>query len=137
MVKSTWLYRTAAILLALFDAGHTFIFLTFKPSNAEGLAVMEGMNRVHFQMFGGSLTYGDLYVGFGLVVTVYLIFAAYLAWRLSVVARTAPQSIGALRWVFTGAQAAVLVLACMYFTGPPVWFAGAIAVSVAWAALAQ
>jgi len=136
-ITTTWLYRIAAVLLALFDAGHTFIFLTFKPSNAEGLAVMEAMNRVHFQMFGGSLTYGDLYVGFGLVVTVYLIFAAYLAWHLSNLARTAPQAIGGLRWAFPAAQVVVVVLAWRYFSGPPVWFACAIAVCLVWAAVAQ
>src|SRR5579863_8437295 len=120
MVKSTWLYRIAALLLAVFGAGHTSGFLTFKPSNADGMAVMEGMNRVHFEFFGGSLTYGDLYMGFGLVVSVYLFFAACLAWYLGSLAQTAPQSIGWLRWVFTAAQASVLVLASIYFAGPPI-----------------
>jgi hypothetical protein len=136
-MKTAWMYRIAAVLLVLFDAGHTFIFLTFKPSNAEGVAVMEAMNRVHFQMLGGSLTYGDLYLGFGLVVTVYLFLAAYLAWRLSNLVQTAPQAIGGLRWVFPAAQVGVLVLAWLYFSGPPVWFAGAIAVCLLWAALDQ
>jgi hypothetical protein len=134
-MKTSWLYRIAAVLLAIFDAGHTFIFLTFKPSNPDGQAVMEAMNRVHFQIFGGSLTYGDLYVGFGLVATVYLAFAAYLAWHLSGLARTA-QAIGGLRWMFPAAQAGVFILAWIYFTGPPIWFAGAIAVCLTWAALA-
>lgn len=134
-MKTTWLYRIATVLLAIFDAGHTFIFLTFKPSNPDGLAVMEAMNRVHFQMFGGSLTYGDLYTGFGLVATVYLAFAAYLAWHLSGLTQTA-QTIGGLRWVFALAQVGVFIVAWTYFTGPPIWLAGAIAVCLTWAALA-
>jgi hypothetical protein len=127
-MTSTWLYRIAAILFAVFDAGHTYIFLTFKPPTAEGLAVLEAMNRVHFQMFGGSVSYGGLYIGFGLVATIYLAFSAYLAWHLSRLALKTPQAIGAIRWIFAGVSIAVMIVACAWFTGPPVWLTAAIAV---------
>jgi len=43
-MKAVTLYRIASVLLVLFAAGHTFGFLKFKPSSAEGLAVRDAMN---------------------------------------------------------------------------------------------
>jgi hypothetical protein len=136
-MKATWLYRIAAVLFVLFAAGHTFGFLTFKPPSAEGQAVMEAMNRVHFQFGSASLTYGGFYVGFGLYVTVYLLLSAFLAWYLSAVARKAPAVIGGLGWVFFGVQVMGLGLSWVYFSGPPVVLSVMVAVCLGWAMVAM
>ena len=91
-MSATRLYRIAAVLFVLFAAAHTFGFLRFKPPTEEGMAVLNAMNTVHFAGF----SYGGFYVGFGLYVSVYMIFSAFLAWHLSNVATLYPQSIGAL-----------------------------------------
>jgi len=46
------------VLFVLFAAGHTFGFLNFKPPTAEGLAVRDAMNNLHF---GADLSYGAFY----------------------------------------------------------------------------
>ena len=96
MVKPTLLYRIASVLLVVFAAGHTFGFLKFKPPTPEGLGVWEGMNNVHFQIGKSTYTYASFYNGFGLFATLYLVFAAFLAWHLGNVARNQPQAIGAV-----------------------------------------
>jgi hypothetical protein len=94
-MTATLLYRISAFVLVLFATGHTLGFLTFKAPTAEGVAVQQAMDNVRFSMGGKSLTYGDFYRGFGLFCTAYLLFAAFLAWHLGTMARSAPQAIGA------------------------------------------
>src|SRR5438552_18678236 len=92
-MKAIWLYRTAAVLLILFAAGHTFGFLNFKAPTAEGVAVFDAMNHVRFTARGATYSYGDFYRGFGLYISVYLLFSAFLAWHLGSQAQTLPQAI--------------------------------------------
>jgi hypothetical protein len=133
-MSATLLYRIAAGLLLLFAVGHTLGFLGFKPASAEGLAVRDAMNTVQFDFKGTSYTYGGFYNGFGLTVTAYLLFAAYLAWHLGGLAASQPQSIGALGWVFAAVQLACVVLSVAYFFLVPALFSGLVVVCLAWAA---
>ena len=81
-MNATLFYRIAAALLVSFAAGHTFGFLRFKPPTSDALAVRDAMNNVHFQVRGSDFSYGGFYRGFGLTITVYLLFSAFLAWHL-------------------------------------------------------
>ena len=54
-MRATLLYRIASVSFVLFAAGHTFGFLNFKPPTAEGMALRDAMNNVHF---GANLSYG-------------------------------------------------------------------------------
>jgi hypothetical protein len=134
MMSATVLYRISAVLLILFAAGHTVGFLKFQPSNADGAAVFAQMNSVRLQVGNGKLTYGDFYRGFGLFCTVYLLFAAYLAWHLGSVAQTNPQTIATLAWVFFALQLSSMALSWKYFLPPPVVFSAIIALCTGWAA---
>ena len=102
----------------LFALGHTYGFLSFRPSSAEGRAVYESMNSVHLVVRGQDYTYGGFYRGFGLSATISLLFWAFLCWYLGELARTNPAVIGALGWAFFAAQVAGAVLGFLYF-GPP------------------
>ena len=116
-MAATWLYRVASILFVLFALGHTYGFLSFRPSSAEGRAVYESMNSVHLLVRGQDYTYGGFYRGFGLSATISMLFWAFLCWYLGE-ARTNPAVIGALSWAFFAAQVAGAVLSFLYF-GPP------------------
>lgn len=118
-MKATLFYRIAAVLFILFAFGHTFGFLSFRPSSPDGQAVLESMNRVHFVESGHAFSYGDWYRGFGLSVSVSMLFWAFLSWHLGKLARTAPQAIGVLGWVFFAVQVAGVVMAFLYFGLPP------------------
>jgi hypothetical protein len=134
-MKSAWLYRSASILFLLFAAGHTWGFLQLRPPNPEGEAVRQAMNNVHFQMGGNSFSYGEFYIGFGLYVTLYLLFSAFLAWHLSRLASVAPRTIGALGWVFFAVQIGSLILCWRYFSVKPALLSALVAICLGWAML--
>ncbi len=116
------LYRTAAVILVLFAAGHTFGFLSFRPPTADGLAVFDSMNRVQFTVGGVSYSYGRFYTGFGLSITASQLFSAVLAWWMGGVARRQPQELRFLAWAFVALQVAGLVLSWIYFGPGPAVF---------------
>jgi hypothetical protein len=133
-MMATRLYRIAAVVLVLFGMLHTVGFLSFQPPTAEGLAVRDAMNRVFFQVGNSSFSYGHFYRGFGLFVTLFLLFSGYLAWYLGGLARTNPMAIGALGWIFVAVQVISLVLDYLYFSLAPTAFSAVATVSLAWAA---
>jgi hypothetical protein len=133
-MTATLLYRIAAVLLIIFAAGHTLGFLKFKPASPEGLAVHDAMDKVDFQIGRSTRTYGDFYRGFGLFCTLYLLFAAFLAWYLGDMARANPHAIVTLGWVFFGLHVVSLVLSWIYFLPPPVVLSGLTAIATGWAA---
>jgi hypothetical protein len=115
--SAKYLYRTAAILFLLFAAGHTAGFLTFRPKEADAMAILDGMNRVHFDLGGSMVTWNGLFTGFGLIVSAYLLFSAFLAWRLSN-ADAAELSIArTIAWALFAVQLANIGL-CVHYFGP-------------------
>ncbi len=78
------LYRIAAIILLLLTAGHTFGFRTPDP-NWRADPLIRSMQSLHFDALGSNRTYWDFFVGFGLVVSVFFVFAAILSvWKAAV-----------------------------------------------------
>jgi hypothetical protein len=132
-MTATLLYRIAAGLFVFFAAAHTVGFLRFTPPTPEGKAVFASMDDVTFQVGRGTYSYGRFYVGFGLYVTVYLLFSAFLAWHLGGLAATTPRAIGALGWVFFALQLTTLVISWIHFSPPPVVTSAVIAACVGWA----
>jgi len=121
------LYRIGAVLLVLFAVLHTIGFLKFKPPTAEGLAVRDAMTNVRFEVQGSSFSYGGFYRGFGLFVTAYLLFPAFLAWYL------AGQPVPAVGWGLCAVQVASFALSWMYFSIAPASFSALVAACVGWA----
>ena len=64
------LYRIAAILILLFDVGHSAGFPWSDPRWTVDLGPMRSS---HFDVLGFSRTYRDFYVGFGLFVSLFLL----------------------------------------------------------------
>lgn len=133
-MPATLLYRIASFLFIFFAAGHTFGFLKFTPPTPEGLAVRDSMNRVRFQVQGKTFSYGGFYTGFGLYITVYLLFSAFLSWHLGSLAGSDPQAIGALGWAFVAVQVASFVLSWMYFAPLTAVLSALVAICLGWGA---
>ncbi len=133
-MKPILLYRVASGLLLVFAASHTSGLLTFKADSPEARGVREAMNNVHFQFSGADCSYGNFYIGFGLLFTAYLLFSAFLAWHLGGLARKTPQTIRTLAWSFFTVQVATLALSWMYFFLPPAAISALVAVCLGWAA---
>lgn len=121
-MKATWLYRLSAILLCLFAAGHTIGYLKFVPPTTDGQAALAAMNTAHLEEAGTKYTYGMFYRGFGLFLSVYLLFGACVAWHLGNLARTSPSAAGSLPGTYVVFQLANLVISVAYFPAAPITF---------------
>jgi hypothetical protein len=131
-----------AVFLLLFAAGHTFGFLAFRPSTTEGRAVWLAMNSVRFAEGHSTFSYGGFYTGFGLTITAFQLFAAWLAWLLGSMARqsAARQSAAAVRpiaWGMFALQIVGIGLSLKYFSAGPAVLSALAAVCLAIAATAN
>jgi hypothetical protein len=80
-VKASAFYRIAAVFLVLFAVGHTLGFRQNVPEWGAS-AVISSMQATHFDAQGFNRTYWDFFSAFGLFTSVFLVFAAVVAWQL-------------------------------------------------------
>jgi hypothetical protein len=125
MKTSRWLYRIAAVLILLFDLGHSAGYPWSDPKWGVDTVAMRS---TRFQILGFSRTYWDFYVGFGLFVSVFLLLAAVLAWQLGGVPRQSWPLVRVMAWTLALCFAAVTVLSWMYFFTIPIVFSGLITI---------
>jgi hypothetical protein len=133
-MKASIFYRVAAVFLLLFAVGHT---LGFRQSDPKwGVDALRGsMRSIHFDVQGFNRTYWDFYVGFGLFVSVFLLFAAVLAWQLGGLPQQDLSSMRGIAWAFAVSFIAVAFLSWRLFFALPFIFSAAITVcliSAAW-----
>jgi len=120
-MKASTFYRIAAVLILLFDIGHT---LGFRQSDPKwGVDTLLGLMRsIHFDVPGFSRTYWDLFVGAGLFVSVFLLFAAVLAWQLGGLSAETLASMRGTAWALALCFVAVTILSWRYFFALPIAF---------------
>ena len=119
MRAAVW-FRATGGVLALFAAGHTLGFLKFRPATSGGLEVWDAMNAVHFAMGSSLRSYGELYRGFGLFITTFYLFEAWLAWSLGAMSQRSGGEAGRLAWALLALQIVGLGLSLEYFGAGPV-----------------
>ncbi len=120
-MKASAFYRIAAILLLLFDIGHTLGFRQSDPRWGVD-ALLASMRSTHFDVQGFSRTYWDLFVGAGFFVSVFLLFAAVLAWQLG---GLSAETLGLMRptgWALALCFVAMTILSWRYFFILPIVF---------------
>ena len=117
------LYRISALVFVLFAAGHTAGFLLFRPANPEALKVLEGMRDVHFAFGSASVTYAQLYTGFGLFISAALLMFVWLAWQLGTWSGTNPVAAQAAGRALLVLQVANTAICLYYFSVVQVVFA--------------
>ena len=122
-MKARVFYRISSVLLVLFAAGHTFGFRQNNPEwGAE--AVLGLMRSVHFDAQGFTRTYWDFFSAFGLFFSVFLLFAAVLAWLLGGLAAETLVRVRSIAWALAICFVAVTALSWRYaFTTPLVFSA--------------
>jgi len=122
-VKPRILYRISSVLLLLFAAGHTFGFRQNDPEWGAD-AVVGLMHSVHFNAQGFTRTYWDFFSAFGLLFTVFLLFAAVVAWLLGGLPAETFARVRSIAWALAICFAAVTALSWRYtFTTPIVFSA--------------
>jgi hypothetical protein len=117
-MKASLFYRIAAVLLLFFAVGHT---LSFRQSDPNwGVDTLLGsMRSMHFDVQGFSRTYWDFFSAFGLFFSVFLLFAALLAWLLGGLPAETLARVRSIEWAFAICFVAVTALSWRYaFTTP-------------------
>ena len=125
------LYRIAAVLILLFDLGHSAGCPWSDPAWGVDLGAIRSS---HFKVMGFSRTYWDFYVGFGLIVSAFLLLAAILAWQLGSLPTQTLPLVRTTAWALSLCFAAVTVLSWMYFFIIPIAFSSLITVCLVVAA---
>src|SRR5262247_2007871 len=127
-MNATLLYRIAAFVFVVTAVGHTYAILSPPPPSQEVRTVHDSMKNVHFHLGGLNRSYGDIYRGLGLSLTVSMLFWAFLSWHLGESVRSGPGAIGAVGWAFFAVQLAGVVLSFLYFHLPAIVLSGIAAV---------
>jgi hypothetical protein len=134
-MKASLLYRIASVLLILFALGHTLGFRRVDPRWKLD-SIIAALRSTHFEVQGLNRTYWDFYVGFGLFVTVLLLFTAILTWQLGGLSRDHLSAMSAVAWSLAACFVVVTFLSWKYFFVVPVIFSGVVTVCLILAALA-
>jgi hypothetical protein len=124
-LTSRVLYRVAAVLILLFDVGHS---VGCPWSDPKWGVDTTAMRSTHFQIVGFSRTYFDFYVGFGLFVSVFLLLAAILAWQLGGLPAQTAALVRLTAWTLALCFVALTVLSWMHFFTIPIVFSALITI---------
>ena len=118
-MKASMFYRIAAVLLLLLDAGHTSGFPWSDPKWGVDLG---SMRSTHFYIMGFSRTYWDFFSAFGLFFSVFLLFAAVLAWLLGGLPAETLARVRSIAWALAICFVAVTALSWRYAFTTPIVF---------------
>lgn len=113
-MNASLLYRISSGLLVLFALGHTIGFRQVDPHWSAD-AVVNGMRSVSFDVQSFNRTYWDFFTGFGLFVSVFLLFAAVLAWQFGSMSPERLSEIPVERWSFALCFVLISGLTWRYF----------------------
>jgi hypothetical protein len=133
-MKPSLIYTVAAVLLVLFAVGHTLGFSQTDPKWGVD-NVLGPMHSLRFEIGGFRRTLWDFYMGAGLTVGVFFLFAAVLAWQLG---RLSPETLAQMRilpWAFALAFAGVTAVSFMYLFIIPIAFSTVITLCLVAAAV--
>jgi hypothetical protein len=120
-MKASLLYRIASVLLLLFAIGHTLGFRQTNPEWGVG-PLIDSMRSIHFDAQGFNRTYWDFFSAFGLFFSVFLLFAAVLAWQLGSLPAEIFARLRGTAWALAVCFAAVTALSFKYAFTTPIVF---------------
>jgi hypothetical protein len=126
-MKASMFYRIAAVLLLLFAVGHTLGFRQSDPKWGVD-ALLDSMRSIHFDAQGFTRTYWDFFSAFGLFFSVFLLFAAVLAWLLGGLPAESLERVRSIGWALAICFVAVTALSCRYAFTTPIVFSTLITV---------
>ena len=118
-MKSSTFLRIASVITFLYFAGHT-ASIPWTPAVGPGEApVLEAMKTHTFDVLGSNRTYWDLYFGFGIIISAYLLVQAVVLWQLGSLAKREPALVRAIVVSFLVAFIVNAFLSWKYFFAIP------------------
>jgi uncharacterized protein YndB with AHSA1/START domain len=134
--RSRPLLRSAAVVLVLYAAGHTFGGMLHDTGRGRGQAALfAAMRAFTFPVQGVTRSYWDFYRGFGFFCSLSLVLLAAFAWLLGTLSRTHPLAARPLVVALGVGLAAMTALTWVDFFPAPGMFSTVATLLVAWAAL--
>jgi hypothetical protein len=130
-MKAYHFLRVAAVVALLYCAGHTMGMPWTPYTDAEATSVLDTMKGHSFEAEGFKGTYWDIYFGFGLAISVYLLVQAVVLWQVASLAKVDAIRVRPIVVSFLVAFVINAVLSWKYFFAVPVVMAGLIAVCLA------
>src|SRR5262249_50079984 len=130
-MKASHFLRIAAVLTLLYCAGHTSGIPWTPYTDAEATAVVDTMKSHSFEEQGFKGTYWDIYIGFGLVISVYLLLQAVVLWQTASLAKTDAIRVRPIVVSFLIAFIINAALSWKYFFVVPVVMASLLAICLA------
>ncbi len=119
--------RIAAVVTLLYCAGHTAGMPWTPYTDAEGTSVLDAMKSHHFAAQGFKGAYWDIYFGFGIVISLYMLVLAVALWQVAALAKAEPARVRPVVATFLIAFIINTALAWKYFFVVPVVMSGVIA----------
>jgi hypothetical protein len=113
-------YRIAAYLQLFFCAMHTFRGLL--AAQGRGIlaeAVLSGMKATHFSVMGSDCTWYSLYLGFGLLFSLFLLVSAALTWFLGGLSLEQLRSISPVAVLLFVGHVGIAVVSWAFFFAAP------------------
>lgn len=123
--------RIAAVLTLLYCAGHSSGFPWTPYTSPAAMSVIDTMKSHAFEEQGFKGTYWDIYMGFGLVISVYLLLQAVVLWQVAAFAKTDPMRVRPIVATFLIVFVINAGLSWKYFFIIPVVMAVLIAICLA------
>lgn len=121
-------FRIASALLVLYALGHTMGAVVAVPQF--GIAsdtVVALMQSVHVRSQGAECTWYGFYRGFGILVTVFFLLSAVLAWHLGGLTLSAQRDLAPIAWTLFASHVVGAVVTWVYFFPAPILFSTLIA----------
>ncbi|KAK9234318.1 hypothetical protein V1525DRAFT_413453 [Lipomyces kononenkoae] len=119
-------------VLLVFASGHTLGLCLPHDYTPAANAVLASMKTVHFDFNGSDCTFYGFYTGFGLMVTVFMLFSAFLTWLLAEAKASDRAVLKPIAWALLLAYLPMTGLSWMYFFVFPGVFSTVITGLIGW-----
>jgi len=130
-MKAFHFLRIAAVITLLYFAGHTAGMPWTPYTDPEAMPILEAMKNHSFEAEGFKGTYWDLYFGFGLIISVYLLVQAVVLWQVASLAKIDAIRVRPIVVSFLAGFIINAAVSWKYFFVVPVVMAGVIALCLA------
>lgn len=126
-MKAVIFLRIASVLTLIHSILHTVAGVFGQPTPGPAEQAVAVMKANEFVLLGALRTYWDFYIGFGLMVTMFLTAEAIVFWLLASLARTEGRRVRPVIFVFALGYLALAVNSIRFFFVAPVINEGLIA----------
>ena len=119
-MRTVLFLRIASVLTLIHAALHTIGGVFGKPDPGVQQATVAVMKANTFPVMGVMRSYGDFYLGLGLVVSVFLTLEAVVFWQLGSLAKTDASRLRPILATFLAGYLCAAVVSYRYFFAGPV-----------------